>query len=67
MLHHLPTIVSQVLKDTAGQPDIAIQQALNKAFPYNKGNVDMWREYGKEIWKQSGRGMYGLDYSKVKK
>lgn len=62
-LSHLTT---RILRETAGQDELTIQRALIAAFPYNKGNVDKWHAYGKYIYLQSGRKMFGCDYSNVK-
>ena len=55
--------VSQTLKSTRNLPDIEIQRALIKSAPFHKGQVAMWRKYGQEIFKQTGRKMFGFDYN----
>lgn len=51
--------VERVLKETRNLPDLQIQQALNKNFPFHRNNLSAWREYAKQIKELSGRAMYG--------
>jgi len=52
--------ITKILNDTRNKPDIEVQRALTAAFPGNVKDADQWREYGREIFKQSGRKMYGI-------
>lgn len=50
--------VQRVLFETRNKPDIEVQQALIKAFPFSRANLPAWKVYGKEIYRQSKRKMF---------
>jgi len=56
-------VIADVVKSTRNLPDIDVQRALTKAAPFHRGHVAMWKKYGLEIFKQTGRKMYGHDYN----
>ena len=55
--------VTETVKLTRNMPDITVQRALIKSAPFHPGHVAMWRKYGQEIFKQTGRKMFGFDYN----
>lgn len=57
-------VVALVAAETRGLPDLNIQQAFIAAAPFHPAAVRLWQEYGKEIFKQTGRKMFGFNYDK---
>lgn len=55
--------VREVLADTKNKPELEVQRRLINQAPFHRGQIALWYEYGREIFKQSGRKMFGQQYS----
>lgn len=50
-------IIAATLKATRNQTDLQVQATLIKSFPFQQFNIDAWKVYKAEIYKQSKRVM----------
>jgi len=55
--------VTRIVSETRNMPDTDIQKELIKQAPFHRGQIALWHQYGQEIFKQTGRKMFGLNYN----